>query len=76
MTAYEVFTGDVPWERGTSEEMLRRLVNLPPRDPRELRKDLDAATAKFLLKSVDRDPAKRFQRPAEFREALQALPKQ
>jgi eukaryotic-like serine/threonine-protein kinase len=73
VTAYEVFTGDTPWEKGTSEQVLRRIVNSPPRDPRELRTDLETSTAKFLIKAVERDPAKRFQRPAEFREALLRL---
>jgi serine/threonine protein kinase len=73
VTAYEVFTGDTPWEKGTSEQVLRRIVNTPARDPREIRTDLNPATAKFLLKAVDREAAKRFQRPAEFREALLRL---
>ena len=73
VTAYEVFTGDTPWEKGTSEQVLRRIVNTPARDPLELRADLEPSTVKFLIKSVERDPAKRFQRPAEFREALLRL---
>jgi serine/threonine protein kinase len=76
VTAYELFTGELPWEKGPSEKLLRSMVNVPGRDPREVRKDLDEATALFLMKAIDRDPAKRFQRPHAFREALKTLPEQ
>ncbi len=76
VTAYEIFTGTLPWEKGPSEKMLRSMMAVPGRDPREMRADLDEATAKFLIKAIDRDPKLRWQRPKEFREALQALPPQ
>ena len=76
VTAYETFTGDMPWERGGSAEVMKRIMNQAPRDPREHRPDLDTDTAAFLLKAVDRDVAKRFQTPGEFRDAIQKLPKQ
>ena len=37
--------------------------------------DLDKKTAAFLIKEIESDPKLRFQTPAEFREALQRLPK-
>jgi eukaryotic-like serine/threonine-protein kinase len=74
VTAYEIFIGDMPWERGASEKLLRSMVNVPGRDPREFKPDLDEETAKFLIKAIDRHPKQRFQRPADFREALKALP--
>ena len=73
VTAYETFTGELPWEKGGSQEVLKAIVNNAPRDPRELRPDLDEAVAKFLIKGVDRDPNRRFQTPSEFREALAHL---
>jgi eukaryotic-like serine/threonine-protein kinase len=75
VTAYEVFTGDLPWERGGSQEVLRAIVNNEPKDPREMRPDLDDAAVAFLLKSIEREPRKRFQSPGEFRDAIQALGK-
>src|SRR5207249_8810795 len=30
VTAYEVFTGDLPWKRGSSQEVLRSIVNTAP----------------------------------------------
>lgn len=76
VTAYEVFTNDLPWEKGTSQEVLRKIVNQAARDPRELREDLDEQVAKFLVKAVDRDPNRRFQSPAEFRAAILNLSEQ
>jgi eukaryotic-like serine/threonine-protein kinase len=74
VTAYEVFTGDLPWEKGGSQEVLRAIVNNAPRDPREAKPDLDDDVAKFLLKAIEREPSKRFQTPGEFRDALTQLP--
>jgi eukaryotic-like serine/threonine-protein kinase len=74
VTAYETFTGDLPWERGSSQEVLRRIVNQNARDPRELKPDLNKAVAEFLIKSVDREARNRFQTPGDFRDALQKLP--
>jgi len=73
ITAYEMFTGNMPWEKGASIETLRKHINTPGRDPRELRPDIDERTAKFLLKSIASDPHQRFQTAGEFREALQQL---
>ena len=76
VTAYETFTHDLPWEKTESLQTLLSHLNNPGKDPRELRKDLDDKTAKFLLKAIERDPRERFQTPGEFRDALKALPKQ
>jgi serine/threonine protein kinase len=76
VTAYEVFTNNLPWERSQSLQTLLSHMNSPGKDPRGFRPDLDPATAKFLIKAVERDPRDRFQTAAEFREALKALPKQ
>lgn len=72
-TAYEVFTGELPWEKGGSQEVLRAIVNNAPRDPRELRPDLDDDVVAFLMKAIERSPAKRFQTPGDFRDAVRQL---
>jgi len=74
VTAFEMFTGELPWERDESLQMLLSHMNSPGRDPREFRKDLDKKTLAFLQKGIERDPGKRYQTAAEFREALQDLP--
>lgn len=73
-TAYEVLTGQLPWERAaSSEETLRRHMNLNARNPRDLKKGLDEAIYRFLDKAVARDREARFQSAKEFRDALRAL---
>jgi len=74
VTAFEVFTGELPWEKAASQQVLLSHVNSAARDPRLFLPDLDDATAAFLSKGVERDPKERFQSPAEFREVLQRLP--
>jgi serine/threonine protein kinase len=74
VTAYEMYTFGMPWEKAASVQTALSHMNHPARDPRDLRRDLDQATAKFLLKSVERDPRDRFQTAADFREAVLALP--
>jgi serine/threonine protein kinase len=74
VTAYEMFTGTLPWEKSESMQTLLSHMNSPGKNPAELRHDLDKPTVKFLLKSIERDPRDRFQTAAEFRDALEALP--
>ncbi len=77
VTAYELFTGGLPWEKAKgSMEVLRKHLAIPGHDPREMRPDLDAPTAQLLIKAIERDADLRFQTSAEFRDALRALPKQ
>jgi serine/threonine protein kinase len=75
VTAYETFTGQLPWERTESLQTLLSHMNSTGRDPRDFKPDLDKATAAFLIKAVDREPGKRFQTATEFREALLKLPR-
>jgi serine/threonine protein kinase len=75
VTAYELFTGALPWERAQSLQTLLSHMHRPGNDPRTFRPDLDDAVAKFLIKGIEREPRDRFQTAAEFRDALKALPK-
>jgi eukaryotic-like serine/threonine-protein kinase len=74
VTAYEIYTGMLPWEKAESLQTLLSHMNSPGRDPREHNPDLDEETAAFLLKAVERNPADRFQSAAEFRDAVKLLP--
>jgi eukaryotic-like serine/threonine-protein kinase len=67
VTAYETLTGKLPWDPA-----LR--VRPGGRDPREIVKDLDANTARFLMKAIHPDVDHRFQSATEMKEALGELP--
>ncbi len=73
VTAFEVFTGEMPWERAQSLETVMSHLNSPGHNPRKFKPDMDERTVKFLLKAIERDPNKRFQTAKEFRDALKAL---
>jgi serine/threonine protein kinase len=77
VTAFEVFTGALPWERSpSSEETLRRHLNTPARDPKELNPQLDDDLCAVLRRAVDREPTARFPTAAAFKEALKKLDRQ
>jgi serine/threonine protein kinase len=67
VTAYETLTGKLPWDPA-------QRVRPDGRDPRELVKDLDANTARFLMKAIHRDVGHRFRSATEMKEALGELP--
>jgi serine/threonine protein kinase len=76
VTAYEVLTWALPWEKSQgSLQTLQAHVNSPGRDPREHRPDLDDRTAEFLIKAVQREPGDRYQTADAFRNALKSLPR-
>ena len=75
VTAYETFTGNLPWEKTESLQTLLSHMNSPGKDPRDFVPKLDKPTAQFLVKAIERDPNLRFQNAADFRDALQKLPK-
>jgi serine/threonine protein kinase len=76
VTAYETFTGTLPWEGAQSLQTMLNHVNNPGRDPQEVQPALDNHVAAFLRKAIERDPRDRFQSAREFRDVLQSLPNQ
>jgi serine/threonine protein kinase len=74
VTAYEVYTGKLPWEKTESLQTLLSHMNSAGRDPLDILPNLDRATAAFLRKAIERDPRERYQDTGEFREALKKLP--
>ncbi len=74
VTAYELFTGGLPWPKAQgSMEVLRKHLNNPGRDPRDFKPSLSDELHAFLMKGIERDPSRRFQSAAEFRDELLAL---
>ena len=75
VSAYEMFTGQMPWEKAESLQTLLSHMNSPGRDPRDAKPGLDDKIARFLIKAIQRDPNERFQSAGAFRDALRTLPK-
>ena len=71
--AYEMLTGRMPWVIETISELfdvhsMERAAALPS----EVRRDLAPAFDPVIMRSIERDPARRFQSADEFRRALMA----
>jgi serine/threonine protein kinase len=75
VTAYELFTNTLPWEKSQSLQTLMSHMNSPGRDPREFNPSLDDDLVRFLTKAIEREPRDRFQTATDFKEAVKALPK-
>src|SRR5947209_15842448 len=72
VTAFELFTGNLPWEKAQgSMEMLVKHINQRARDPREYKPNMDADLVAILTRSVDREPAQRFQTARQLKAALE-----
>jgi serine/threonine protein kinase len=77
VTAFEVFTGGLPWERtASSEENFRRRLNTAPREPKVLNPALGDDVVKLVLKGIAREAPNRFQSASQFKDALEKLKKQ
>jgi serine/threonine protein kinase len=77
ITAYELFTNQMPWEKSlSSEETLRRRMNVAARNARDVNKNLGEDLVAVLMKSIARDPEARFRSANAFKEALKGLEKQ
>ena len=71
VTAFEVFTTQLPWERSpSSEETLRKHLNQQPRRAKDMNPKLDAEIAAVLMKAIERDRNARFSTPTAFKTAL------
>lgn len=73
VTAFETFTGGLPWESAESLQAMLQHLNAPPRDPRELNRDVPAEVVPVLFKMLERDPRQRYQNMKEVIGALEEL---
>ena len=77
VTAYELFTGVLPWERSlSSEETLVKRLNTTPRKAEVMNPELDPQIVSLIMKSIERDRNLRFSTAQQFKEAFQNLEKQ
>jgi serine/threonine protein kinase len=72
LMAYEMLTGKLPFPGRTQQEIMIARLKSAPTPIRAARPDLDfpAAVEKVLLRSMEREPADRFQSAPEFATAL------
>lgn len=77
VTAFEVFTGQLPWERSpSSEETFRRRLNTQPRQAKDLSPKVDPQLNAVLMRAVAKEADERFPSATAFKEALLKLDKQ
>ncbi len=77
VTGYEVFTGQLPWERSvSSEETFHRRLNTKPKTAKELNPQLDDHLSAILLKAIAQEPPERYPTATAFKDALLKLAKQ
>ena len=67
---YEMVTGKKPFNQGSDYSIMAAHVNEAPRAPVELQPGLPPALNQIILIAIAKDPAKRFQTAAAFRNAL------
>jgi WD40 repeat protein len=70
MTFYFLLTGHTPFEGGTARQKLLWHQAREPKPVTELRPEVPRLLAEVLEKMIAKDPAKRYQTPAEVGEAL------
>jgi hypothetical protein len=69
-TFYYLLAGQVPFPEGSALQKLMAHVDTPPRPIAEMRFDLPAGLAEVLDRMMAKDPAQRYQTPAEVAAAL------
>ena len=70
---YEMVTGKKPFTAGSDYSIMTAQVNEAPRPPIELQPELPAALNQIILMAIDKDPSRRFQTAAAFRNALNTV---
>jgi serine/threonine protein kinase len=65
ITLYEMLSGQAPFQSDSAMTLMMMHLNDPVPDPRSLRADLPTGLVNILLKSLEKDRAKRYQSVAE-----------
>lgn len=73
--AYEMFTGQIPFDGDEPMTVAIMHMNDVPPAPRSLRPELSEAVEAVLLKQLEKEPENRYQTGAEFVQALEAAVK-
>lgn len=70
ITLYQAVTGVLPYEKKTDYEYMNAHLHEQPLPPTALQPAIPQELEDIILKSIDKDPDKRFQNAHEFRRAL------
>jgi serine/threonine-protein kinase len=70
VSAYQLLTGQVPFDAPTTQDLMRRQIHDPPPPPRQLNPGLPSPIEDILMRGLAKDPADRFPRVADFGQAL------
>jgi eukaryotic-like serine/threonine-protein kinase len=70
---YEMLTGEVPFDAGSSVGIAMKHVNEPPRPPKELRPEIPEGMNALVTKLLAKDPADRYASAAELLEDLDRM---
>jgi serine/threonine-protein kinase len=73
IVAYEMLTGDVPFDAPTPQGMLAAQVSVEPAKLRSKRLDVPPMLEALVMKCLIKDPAERYQRADEILIALEAM---
>ena len=69
---YEMLTGQVPFQADSDYDLMRAQIEQAPRTPAALMPHLPVQVEQVVMQALEKDPARRFQTAAAFREALEA----
>ncbi len=69
---FEIFTGRLPFQGETLMATVLKHIQEPPPDPRKLNPRLPADLAQVILRCLEKDPARRFQRAGDIHKELTA----
>ena len=70
---YQLLTGHLPFVGSSMAELMYRITQQPPTDPRQYTPKMPAILVKILLKSMEKDLSQRFQTGAHFAQVLAKL---
>jgi tRNA A-37 threonylcarbamoyl transferase component Bud32 len=73
VTLYELITGRKPFQADTSYSVLNAHCNEAPVPPNQVNPSLPAELNSIVLRSMEKNPADRYQTAQEFHDALKAL---
>ena len=73
ITAYEICTGQLPWERGATGLVAMKHVEQPPIEIERYRPQIDRRLAAAIARCIQREPSDRFTAVKDFTKAIAAI---